>query len=50
MLEGKAGRGRPFAWQSAKDGEGVFVFIGDMRVQKDEKVGKKGVEREGVRV
>ena len=26
------GQGGPFAWQRAKDGEGVFVFIGDMGV------------------
>jgi len=43
-IYGREGKRRPFARQSAKDGERVFVFIGDMGVQKDEKVGKKGVE------
>ena len=49
-IDRKEGKRRPFAWQCAKDGKGVFVFIGDMGVQEDEKMGKKGVERERVRV
>ena len=49
-IGGKEGKRRPSAWQRAKDGEGVFVFTGDVGVEEYEEMGKKGVERERVRV